>query len=220
MILAFDTSVNACSVALLKNGSLVFEKNEIMARGQAEKLLVFIKEALKQTNTSFNDIDCFCVTVGPGSFTGVRTGLSTAKSLGLALEKPVFAVPTTQAVAFNVKNNQNQILIVQETKRADFYFHIFDENGNEINPANAAMANDISKAIENKKEYILAGDGVLRFLSENMLSKSDFFKTFEENTINPYQIGVIGQMQKENLLKKYNIEPIYVRAPDVNCKTK
>jgi tRNA threonylcarbamoyladenosine biosynthesis protein TsaB len=223
MILAFDTSVNACSVALLKEEKLVSQKMQEMRRGQAENLLVFVDEILSANNYSCDDLSAIAVTVGPGSFTGVRTGLSAAKTLGLALDIPVFGVPTTQAIAFDVFESEENILpilVVQETKRADFYFHLFDCDGKTLINADADMAQTVMNKIASfGDDFILTGDGAVRFASEiSEESESLFSKILEKTTVVPEYIAKIAQKQIDGEFETIKPVPLYIRPADVNCK--
>lgn len=123
IILAFDTSVTGCAVCVYKNGESWVE---IFAtdRGQAEFLIPMIDKVLAQSGTAYTEIDRIAVTVGPGSFTGVRIGLSTAKALALTLDKPLLGFNTLDVIAEGV---DDKTLILIDTKRGDYYGQISGE---------------------------------------------------------------------------------------------
>jgi tRNA threonylcarbamoyladenosine biosynthesis protein TsaB len=99
MLLAFDCSASACSAAVRHDGSTVAREWRAMERGHAEALVPLIEATLGQAGARFEDISAVATTVGPGSFTGVRIGLATARGLSLALGAPVVGVTTFEAVA-------------------------------------------------------------------------------------------------------------------------
>src|SRR6185312_5389676 len=99
LVLAIDTALDACSAALIDTDgdrTLASESREI-GRGHAEHLLPIIDGVMKKAGVKFNDVDRFAVTVGPGSFTGLRVGLSAARGFGLVTKKPVVGISTLAA---------------------------------------------------------------------------------------------------------------------------
>lgn len=119
-VLALDVSVKGCGVAFLDHGTgaraCAFEDTE---RGQAEKLVPMIAEVMQDAGVPVTAIARIAVTRGPGSFTGVRIGLATARTLGMALDIPVFGFSTLD-LALGKAADKN-LLVVIDTKRGDFY---------------------------------------------------------------------------------------------------
>ncbi|MES1203310.1 MAG: tRNA (adenosine(37)-N6)-threonylcarbamoyltransferase complex dimerization subunit type 1 TsaB [Pseudomonadota bacterium] len=96
-VLAIDTTLNACSVALIDNDAVLAMRSEPMQRGHAERIAPMAQDVMAQTE--FSTIDRIVVTTGPGSFTGVRVGLAFARAMALALEIPCVGVSTLEALA-------------------------------------------------------------------------------------------------------------------------
>lgn len=107
-ILAIDTALDACSVAIVGDGQTLVSCVEPMARGQAERLAPMVRETMLEAALAMESLDRIAVTRGPGAFTGLRVGLAFARGLGLALERPVIGVSTLEALALGA--GQTRIL--------------------------------------------------------------------------------------------------------------
>lgn len=132
LVLAADTSLPLLSVALLRDGTLIGAVALEGKDSRNEKLLPAIDWLLSESGVERQAIDLFAVTRGPGSFTGVRIGLATVQGLALALDKPVCAMSTHEAIA-----GTGSVTIVDDAGRGEFYVSRF-ENGREIEPPHLA----------------------------------------------------------------------------------
>lgn len=99
LVLGIDTSLDACSVAIVRDGETLAHLHEKMTRGQAERLAPMVREAAQAAGIAFAEVDRVAVITGPGSFTGVRVGLSFARALALSIAKPCIGVSTLEALA-------------------------------------------------------------------------------------------------------------------------
>jgi tRNA threonylcarbamoyladenosine biosynthesis protein TsaB len=100
LVLAIDTALSACSVALVKDGQTMASRIEPMARGQAERLAPMVRDIMAEYGLAFRQIDRVAVTRGPGAFTGLRIGLAFARGLALALGRPCVGITTLEVLAY------------------------------------------------------------------------------------------------------------------------
>ena len=160
-ILAFDTAMSGISIGAVNKDGKSAQRVRETARGQAAHLIPLIQETLEEIDVSFQDLDVIGVTRGPGSFTGLRIGLTTARTLGLSLNIPVIGLNTLDLMARHVDSTEN-ILVVLETKRADFYARLYDANKT---PMTEPIASDAASIIQctNNEPFMLASDCSDRF---------------------------------------------------------
>ncbi|RDI52158.1 tRNA (adenosine(37)-N6)-threonylcarbamoyltransferase complex dimerization subunit type 1 TsaB [Flavobacterium glaciei] len=128
-ILNIETATKNCSVALAKDGETIFCK-EIAEEGysHAERLHVFIEEIIKEAGITFKDLSAIAVSQGPGSYTGLRIGVSAAKGLCYALEIPLIAVDTLQSLASQVTVSSGLIIPMIDARRMEVYSAVFTPN--------------------------------------------------------------------------------------------
>ncbi|MBT9384702.1 tRNA (adenosine(37)-N6)-threonylcarbamoyltransferase complex dimerization subunit type 1 TsaB [Pseudooceanicola sp. CBS1P-1] len=126
MILAFDTSAPHCAAALLRGDSLLAERREEMARGQAERLVPLLDEVLAEAGCTWADLDGLAVGVGPGNFTGIRIAVALARGLALALKIPVIGVTGFEALALDAPR---PALATLPAPRAQLYGQLFSDTG-------------------------------------------------------------------------------------------
>ncbi|MGX1348525.1 tRNA threonylcarbamoyladenosine biosynthesis protein TsaB [Bradyrhizobium elkanii] len=136
MILAIDTALDACSAAVLDttSGNTIAIESQAMQRGHAEALMPLIARVMKESGIGFAGLDRIAVTTGPGSFTGLRVGLSAARGLALAAEKPVVGLSTLAAYAAPVvaENGASAILSAIDARHDHVYFQLVGGDGSPI----------------------------------------------------------------------------------------
>jgi tRNA threonylcarbamoyladenosine biosynthesis protein TsaB len=131
LILALDSSGAACSTAVWADGAVVARRFEAMARGQAERLMPMIQATMAESGRTFADLDMIAVTVGPGSFTGLRVGLAAARGLALAGDIPAAGVTTFDAALEAVPPSATEgrtIAIALDSKRGDLFVQFYDRD--------------------------------------------------------------------------------------------
>jgi len=136
LILAIDTALDACAAAVLDTeaGQLIAQESESMKRGHAEALMPLIGRVIKASGIGFANLDRIAVTTGPGSFTGLRVGISAARGIGLAAEKPVVGVTTLAAYAAPVVNQggEHPVISAIDARHDHVYLQVVAGNGSPL----------------------------------------------------------------------------------------
>jgi tRNA threonylcarbamoyladenosine biosynthesis protein TsaB len=136
LILAIDTALDACAAGILDTdaGKLIAQESQAMKRGHAEALMPLIARVMKASGTAFASLDRIAVTTGPGSFTGLRVGLSAARGIALAADKPVVGVTTLTAYAAPVvtENGEQPVISAIDARHDHVYFQVVSGNGSSL----------------------------------------------------------------------------------------
>lgn len=161
LILGIETSTKICSVAISSGEKLLALEEEGGEYSHSEKLTVFIQKVLAKAKLELNDIDAIAVSKGPGSYTGLRIGVSVAKGLCYALNKPLIAVDTLQAMARNpLLNHEGLYCPMIDARRMEVYTALYDGNNNSVTPITAKIIDENSFNEELKSQKIIFfGDG-------------------------------------------------------------
>ena len=162
--LGIDSSGLVASVAVVEDDNLLAEYTVNYKKTHSQTLLPMLDEIVKMTELDLATIDVIAVAAGPGSFTGLRIGSATAKGLGLALQKPLVAVPTVEALAYNLWGTDKIICPLMDARRSQVYTGIYEFAGQELQVIEGQMAVPVTEIVEKlnalKREVIFLGDGV------------------------------------------------------------
>ncbi|MBD0833461.1 tRNA (adenosine(37)-N6)-threonylcarbamoyltransferase complex dimerization subunit type 1 TsaB [Aestuariibaculum sediminum] len=162
LILNIETATTNCSVAISNNGkTIVLKEDNSKNYSHAESLHVFIESVLKEAKVDAKSLDAVAISKGPGSYTGLRIGVSAAKGLCFALDKPLIAVPTLLSLAQQVNASEGVIVSMLDARRMEVYSAIYDANYNEVRKTEAQVLDE--NAFEdylNKGKVYFIGSGV------------------------------------------------------------
>jgi len=165
LILAIETATTNCSVALFRAGVLIAEKEHNTEEyTHAEQLTIFIEEVVKAAKINLQDIQAVALSKGPGSYTGLRIGTSTAKGLCYALDIPLISISTLKAMAFTMaKNHITDIYCPMiDARRMEVFSALFDKDNKEIRGVQADIVDEDTYAKFLDKEVLFFGDGALK----------------------------------------------------------
>ena len=163
LILLIETATKSCSVALALNGKVIACKEEVNENySHAEKLNTFIIALFQGRNISMQDLDAITVSKGPGSYTGLRIGVSTAKGICYGLKIPLISIPTLQAMAFSIKGEEDIDLYCPmiDARRLEVYSGIYNQDNEEIRCVQANVIDSTSYQSELAKKILFFGDNI------------------------------------------------------------
>lgn len=173
-ILFIDTSLKSCHVAVKCADDSIKDLYIEMERGHAKCLVPLIKEAMEKSDLKFSDLDLVICVVGPGSFTGLRVGIATARGIALAANIPVIGISSFKAMALSC-NKSCALEILIDTKRGDYYAQRFNEYMQEIDePFITTQTGSESITDENQK---IDSNKIFNFAKEN-ISNSETLKKY------------------------------------------
>lgn len=166
-LLAFETSGRAASVAVMKEGRIVGEMTSSTRLNHSEKLMPMIHSVLEQSEMAIGDVEALAVSAGPGSFTGVRIGISTAKGLGQALEIPVATVSSLKVLACNLPYADLLVCPLMDARRNQVYSGVYRWEGPKLVTVLEEDAYDLNELlfVLGKKEgpTVFTGEDAVRF---------------------------------------------------------
>lgn len=210
-ILNIETATKNCSVAISKNGETILCK-EIAEEGysHAEKLHVFIEEAIAEAKISVQDLVAVAVSQGPGSYTGLRIGVSAAKGLCFALNLPLIAVDTLQTLASQAKVSDGKIIPMLDARRMEVYSEIFNAKLQVERPILAEVI-DANSFQDIKETVYFVGDCAEK--CKTVLTKENFM--FLEDIKYPSAAAMskisFDKYQKSDTVDVAYFEPYYLK---------
>lgn len=162
IILNIETTTTNCSVSLSKKGETLVLKEDYSANySHAESLHVFIDDVIKSSQLKLSDIDAIAVSKGPGSYTGLRIGVSAAKGLCFSLDKPLISISTLESLSQQINIDQGYIVPMLDARRMEVYSTVFDANHHQVRDIKAQILDENSFLdYLNKDKVYFIGNGV------------------------------------------------------------
>jgi len=195
LILNIESTTTMCSVALGKDGVCIDLEEVNDGYSHAEKLAVFANDVLKRNNLSSTDLDAVAVSKGPGSYTGLRIGVSLAKGLCFGAEKPLIAIDTLQEMCYHPQvkaavSGLDKVLMcpMLDARRMEVYMALFDQDGNTVADASPVILDENAFANELQNHSIVFfGNGSEKFrslcLDENSRFLNDIWPSASQMTL-------------------------------------
>ncbi|WP_069650332.1 tRNA (adenosine(37)-N6)-threonylcarbamoyltransferase complex dimerization subunit type 1 TsaB [Caloranaerobacter ferrireducens] len=218
-ILAVDTSSIVATCAILDEDKLIGEYILNNKRTHSQKIMPIIKEILENSELKPEDIDIFAVSIGPGSFTGLRIGVATIKSLAHVLNKPVIGIPTLDALAFNLPYSEGIIVPMIDARRDRVFTGIYKwENGSlcVIQKADTIELDELMDILKERDESIIVnGDGTLVYRQRilEVLGEKVLFAPKSANMARASSVAELALSRaKEGKLESFfDLVPDYLR---------
>lgn len=222
-ILALDTSSITATVALLDGEKVLGEYTLNQKKTHSQRIMPMIEELLTSLELAPKDIDAFAVSLGPGSFTGLRIGIATITAMAHALDKVIVGVPTLEALAYNLYNSRGLVCPIIDAQRDLVYAALYKwEDGEmiELMEGDIIKVDDLLSKLEKEDDKIFfVGDGLERF--------SDTLKAGlgERFVLPPTKLRIpsaasVGEVAKLKIQKDivYDILPIYMRRSEAEVE--
>lgn len=224
IILAIDTSTDYLSLAILKDDKVLARFHKKSSMRHSILLVPTIDRILKDAGLKIKDIDCFAISIGPGSFTGLRIGVTVVKGLAYTLKKPIVAVPTLDVIAMNAKNYKGVISTVLDARKNKVYASLYRSDGNIIKKISKYLLLPLEELLKKTEKY----DKVL-FLGDTVISPGLRInsKSRTENKVNDWypKAEIIARLAAQDFKKKRFVRPedlepmyIYSRECDITGK--
>ncbi|NLM13657.1 MAG: tRNA (adenosine(37)-N6)-threonylcarbamoyltransferase complex dimerization subunit type 1 TsaB [Epulopiscium sp.] len=197
-ILALDSSGNVASVAIIEDDKLLIELTINYKKTHSQTLLPMIDSICKMVNVDLESLDYIAAASGPGSFTGLRIGVATAKGLAYALNKPIIGVPTLDGLAYNITYTDYLICPIMDAKRNQVYtaFYLWEEDI--LKRQSDYLAIEINECVKKAKEYnrpiIFLGDGVPVYKDKIKEEINDWRYYFAPPSCNMQKASSIGSL--------------------------
>lgn len=225
-ILSIDTASNICGVSILEDTKLICTLDTNTGRTHSENLMPMIQEAFEKTNLSLKDIDLLVCDKGPGSFTGIRIGISTIKAFHDSLNIPCIGISSLESLAYNLKNNLNDkyVFSIIDCKNDNCYFALYENQNDTLETLIEPQAESISSALSILNSYCsdtlenhslcFVGDGSEIYQNEikKVFSNAKFADT-TFNVLNSYSLGLAGLAKSNFFSDIQEVLPLYLKKP-------
>jgi tRNA threonylcarbamoyladenosine biosynthesis protein TsaB len=214
LILAIDTALDACAAAVLDTttSKLAAQESQAMKRGHAEALMPLIARVIKQAGVGFEALDRIAVTTGPGSFTGLRVGLSAARGIALAANKPVVGLTTLTAYAAPVvsQNAEQPVISAIDARHDHVYFQVVSGNGGSLIRPRVARIEEALEASRFGAPHLVGN--AAKILADRWPAQAPPpFKVEAQTAPDIAWVAWLGAAVSPNTAPA---RPFYLRAPD------
>jgi tRNA threonylcarbamoyladenosine biosynthesis protein TsaB len=220
LILGIETATSICSVALVRDRKLLAMRESMGARDHSATLTTYIAEVFTETGFVYNQLDSIAVSMGPGSYTGLRIGVSSAKGLCYALDKPLIAVDTLKSLAWQALQNckeqgkdMDDVLLVPmlDARRMEVYTAVFDRNLQLIEAVNAHIVNEDSFGSFADKKILYFGDGASK--CKSIFELKNNFAFLENIELSAVAICMLAESEfrDHNFADLAYCEPFYLK---------
>ncbi len=225
-ILGIDTSTSCGSIGLTDDDSVIADYLLDLPVTHSEKLLDSVKCLLKQGGVSIEDLGGWALSLGPGSFTGLRIGVSTIKGLAFATQKPVAGIPTLDVLASNISPTPDLICPILDARKGEVYaaFYRYENGGSlkRLSPYQAISPEHLAEKIAEKTIFLGSGVKTYGKYLDDALKDLAVFAPGPLNLPRGATVAKLGieRIQKNQVLDLSTFTPIYVRASEAEIKWK
>ncbi len=225
MILGLDTSTEILGLALLREGRVVSSLSLAIGRSHSEKLPGTLDRFLSEAGVLVSELSGLAVSIGPGSFTGLRVGLSLAKGMAYTLGLPLVGVPTLKALAWRCRPSRHPIGAMLDARKGEVFYAQYEERGGELerkSPDRALSPEALANEIREPTLFVGSGVRVYGDFLKNRLGSLAIYASPNPESTDPADLAYLGwqrlrQGERDDL---EGLEPVYIRASDAELKFK
>jgi tRNA threonylcarbamoyladenosine biosynthesis protein TsaB len=223
-ILALDTATQSCSVAIVDDGSLLAELTRANSKTHSRHLLNLINTICRIADLKAEDLDGFAVTIGPGSFTGLRIGISTIKGLAFSLGKPVVGVSSLEALAWQCAQSAYLICPLLDARKKEVYACRYRLKHNELKKAGTEKVASPAEAVRGIQEPSIFLGNAAQLYREDIsaeLGELAHFAAWGQHTIRASSIAWLSMTRfyRQQTDDVAMLIPQYIRKPDAEVKS-
>lgn len=211
-LLGIDTALNACSVAIIDGDRTLACVVSAGGKGNAERLLPLLEQARLEAGIELAQLDGIAATIGPGSFTGIRTALATARALGLALKIPVWGITTTETLSAAAAQPGLATIAVIDAKRDELYLQCFSADGTALDDAQLLNIADAAAALPAGPAMLVgSGSALLQAAARNLSGRDDLQLSPVSPDPDPVLVARLAAGRPRPATAP---APLYIRPPD------
>ena len=216
-ILAIDTASDVCGVSILEDKKCLCKLDTNTGRTHSENLMPMIQEALEKTGLSLKEIELLVCDKGPGSFTGIRIGVSTVKAFCDSLSIPCVGISSLEALAYQVKD-EGLIASIIDCKNDNCYYALYEFKNGVYEERIAPVADTIENVLLSLQNYAVpitfVGDGSEVYSSVILEKIAEPFLMQDSATLNSYNLGLAGLNKFQSIGDSIEeILPLYLKKP-------
>jgi tRNA threonylcarbamoyl adenosine modification protein YeaZ/ribosomal-protein-alanine acetyltransferase len=218
LILAIDTSSSTATTALIENGSLLVEYTQNSGRTHSQRLMLMIDEMFKSCGKKPEDVDLYACAAGPGSFTGLRIGATAVKAMAQVFDKPIAAVPTLDALAYNLYNYEGLLCPMLDAQRGAVYSALYKWENNNLIKIEDYRVIDAKELVDKlaafDQKVAILGDGV-EIATKHIAINNSNINLGPVGNLSPRAsscAAIAQQMHAQGKLESsYSFMPVYIR---------
>jgi tRNA threonylcarbamoyladenosine biosynthesis protein TsaB len=221
MILNIETATEICSVCLSKGGKVIAIRETDEKNIHASLVTVFIEECFREAGAAMQDMQAVAISAGPGSYTGLRVGLSTGKGISYALDKPLIVIDTLKSLAFACREKEDRTDVLYcpmiDARRMEVYTTLYDADFNIVEAAQALVVEENSFEMYFKagKKIVFCGNGALKCV-DLFKSPEGLFSPVYCSAANLVGLSAMAFMVKDFADPAF-FSPNYIKPPNITA---